>query len=238
MRWAWQRLGAGIREIEEQNNDMQLQTANQKRLHASLESLLVRGRSLSYLGPHTVRLTTVYVHACAGQGALALPPRVVQVLTALSGLDTPDGIRAATDATAALDHALQLAAAKGRMQRILLACVGHEHGCNSRARTALAGMNAVRERTAELETLRQRFATRLVSHLEALLEAEVRRFTTQTPYQPYAPTLRVCVRAFMGLCVVGEMPGGCVCSGQVAAVAPGRAAAAWARGHPAKAAAL
>ena len=37
-----QRLGADIRQIERQNNEMQLQTVNQKRLHTSLESLLVR----------------------------------------------------------------------------------------------------------------------------------------------------------------------------------------------------
>ena len=35
-------------------------------------------------------------------------------------------------------------------------------------------MTAVKERLAELETLRSRFATRLVGHLEALMENEVR----------------------------------------------------------------
>ena len=49
-----------------------------------------------------------------GQAALAIPPASMQVLTALSGLETPEAIRAASDASALLERAIQQARNCGR----------------------------------------------------------------------------------------------------------------------------
>ena len=131
-----QRLGTDIRQIEKQNNEMQLQTLNQKRLYSSLESLLVRrrlpfprmprvhpglaadrrNRRFRWLEPGWVGGGRVarhgWIHVC--QASLTLPAPVVQALTALSGLDNVDGIRTATEAAATLERALTFARTCGR----------------------------------------------------------------------------------------------------------------------------